>query len=72
MRNSSDPPKEYPTVAEVIAADQERISFWWHFLPDPKTPAQEHVMDLIFKKFYVNGGFVAPELKKKIKRAASR
>jgi hypothetical protein len=60
---------EYPTVAEVIAADQERISFWWHFLPDPKMSAQERVMDLIFKKFNVNGGFVAPELRKKIKRA---
>lgn len=63
---------EYPTVAEVIAADQERVSFWWHFLPDPKTPAQERVMDLIFKKFNVNGGFVAPELRKTTKRAASR
>jgi hypothetical protein len=71
MRSGGVPSVEYPSVAEVIAADQERISFWWHFLPDPKTPAQERVMDLIFKKFYVNGGFVAPELRKKIKRAAS-
>jgi hypothetical protein len=71
MRSGGVPSVEYPSVAEVITADQERISFWWHFLPDPKTPAQERVMDLIFKKFYVNGGFVAPELRKKIKRAAS-
>jgi hypothetical protein len=71
MPTSNDPPMEYPTVAEVIAADRERISFWWHLLPDPKTPAQERVMDLIFKKFYVNGGFVTPELRRKIKRAAS-
>ena len=54
----------YPTVAEVVAADREQVSFWWHFLPDPKSPIEEHVMDLIFKKFYVNGGFIEPELRK--------
>ena len=54
----------YPTVAEVVTADQEQVSFWWHSLPDPKTPFEEHVMDLIFKKFYVSGGFIQPELRK--------
>ena len=28
----------YPTIAEVIAADQEQVSLWWHSLSDPKTP----------------------------------
>ncbi len=48
----------YPTVAEVVAADREQVSFWWHFLPDPKSLSEEHVMDLIFKKFYPNSGFI--------------
>ena len=54
----------YPTVAEVVAADQEQVSFWWHFLPDPKNAIEEHVMDLIFKKFYANGGFIELERRK--------
>jgi hypothetical protein len=54
----------YPTTAEVIAADQDQISLWWHFLQDPETPEQERAMDLIFKKYYVNGGFIEPELRK--------
>ena len=52
---------KYPTIAEVIAADQEQVSFWWHLLPDPKTPLEERVMELIFKKFYVTGG-LEPDL----------
>jgi len=24
---------DYPTVAEVVAANREQVSFWWHFLP---------------------------------------
>jgi len=59
----------YPTIAEVIAADQEQVSLWWNFLPDPKTPLEERVMELIFKKFYVTGGF-APDLVKR--RAAGK
>jgi len=59
----------YPTIAEVIAADQEQVSFWWHSLSDPKTPLEERVMDLIFKKFYVTGGFT-PDLVKR--RAAGK
>ena len=59
----------YPTVAEVVAANQERVSFWWHSLPDPKTPIEEHVLDLIFKKFYANGGSIERELRKlKVRR----
>jgi hypothetical protein len=54
----------YPTTAEVIAADHDQISLWWHFLQDPETPEQERAMDLIFKKYYVNGGFIEPELRK--------
>ena len=57
----------YPTIAEVIGADREQVSLWWHSLSDPKTPLEERVMELIFKKFYVTGGF-APEL---VKRRAS-
>ena len=53
----------YPTVAEVVVADQGQVSLWWHYLPDPKTPIEERVMDLIFKKFYSNGGFIRPELR---------
>ena len=60
---------QYPTIAEVIAADQEQVSFWWHVLLDPKTPLEERVMELIFKKFYVTGGF-APDLVKR--RAAGK
>jgi hypothetical protein len=59
----------YPTIAEVIAADQEQVSRWWNFLPDPKTPLEERVMELIFKKFSVTGGF-APDLVKQ--RAAGK
>jgi len=59
----------YPTIAEVIAADQEQVSLWWYSLSDPKTPLEERVMDLIFKKFYVTGGF-APDLVKR--RAAGK
>ena len=54
----------YPTIAEVIAADQEQVSLWWHSLSDPKTPLEERVMDLIFKKLYVTGG-LAPDLVKR-------
>jgi hypothetical protein len=55
----------YPTIAEVIAADQEQVSLWWHSLSDPKTPLEERVMDLIFKKLYVTGGFT-PDLVKRL------
>ena len=54
----------YPTIAEVIVANQEQVSLWWHSLSDPKTPLEERVMELIFKKFYVTGGF-APDLVKR-------
>jgi len=43
----------YPSIAEVVAADQEQVSLWWHSLSDPKTPLEERAMDLIFKKFCV-------------------
>jgi len=56
----------------VIVADQERVSFWWHFLPDPKTPAEEHVLDLVFQKFYGSGAFIPPELAKRVRRAAEK
>jgi hypothetical protein len=59
----------YPTIAEVIAADQEQACLWWHSLSDPKTPLEERVMDLIFKKLYVTGGFT-PDLVKR--RAAGK
>ena len=63
---------KYPSIAEVIAADQEYVSFWWNFLPDPKTTAKEGVLDLVFKRFYVSGGFVEPELAKRIRPAAAK
>jgi len=25
---------KYPSITEVIAADQEHVPFWWTFLPD--------------------------------------
>jgi hypothetical protein len=40
-----------------------------HSLSDPKTPLEERVMDLIFKKLYVTGGFT-PDLVKR--RAAGK
>jgi hypothetical protein len=61
---------KYPSIAEVVAADQEQVSVWWHFLSDPKTPAEERVLDLVFKKFYTSGGFIEPELAKRVRRAA--
>jgi hypothetical protein len=54
----------YPTTAEVVAADQDQISLWWHSLQDPETPEQERMMDLIFTKYYVSGGFIEPGLRK--------
>ena len=63
---------KYPSIAEVIAADQEYVSFWWDFLPDSKTPAEERVLDLVFKKFYMGGAFIEPELAKRVPRAAAK
>ena len=60
---------KYPSIGEVIVADQKRVSFWWHFLPDPKTPAEEHVLDLVFQKFYGSGAFIRPELAKRVRQA---
>lgn len=51
----------YPTIAEVVKADREQIGRWWSSLPSPETPMEERVMNLIFKKFHVLGGY-APEL----------
>jgi hypothetical protein len=48
------------------------VSFWWNSLPDPKTPAEERVLDLVFKKFYVTVGFIEPELANRIRRAAAK
>jgi len=48
------------------------VSFWWHFLPDPKTPAEVHVLDLVFQKFYGSGAFIRPELAKRVRRAAEK
>ena len=56
---------DYPTIAEVIAADQEQVCLWWHSLSDPKTPLEERVMDLIFKKLYVTGGFAQDLVKRR-------
>jgi hypothetical protein len=36
-------------------------SLWVHF-----------VLDLVFKKFYVGGGFIEPKLAKRIRRAAAK
>jgi len=47
----------YPTIAEVIAADQEQVSLWWHSLSDPKTPFEGTRDGLVFKKDCVTGGF---------------
>jgi len=66
----SGPTMKYPSIGEVIVADQERMSFWWHFLPDPKTPAEEHVLDLVFQKFYGSGAFIRPELAKRVRRGS--
>ena len=63
---------KYPNIAEVIGADREQVSFWWHFMPDPETPAEERVLDLVFKKFHVSGGFIEPELAKRVRRAAAK
>jgi hypothetical protein len=68
MRGPRD--MKYPTVAEVVAADQEQISFWWLFLQEPETPAEERVLDLIFKKYYANGGLVVPEISERSGRSA--
>jgi hypothetical protein len=62
---------DYPALADVISADRGQIACWSNFLQEPETPAEERVMDLIFKKFCVNGGFIAPELRKKVGRTAS-
>ena len=60
---------DYPTVAEVVAANREQVSFWWHFLPEPKTPVEERVLSLVFKKFCANGGLIEPELRElKVRR----
>jgi len=63
---------KYPSIGEVIVADQERVSFWWHFLPDPKTPAEEHVLDLVFQTFHRSRAFTRPELAKRVRRAAEK
>jgi hypothetical protein len=63
---------KYPSIAEVIAADQEYVSFWWNFLPDPKTPAEERVLDLAFQKFCVSGGFIEPQLARRIRRTTAK
>jgi len=63
---------KYPSIAEVIAADQEHVSFWWNFLPDPKTPAEERLLDLVFKKFYASRGLIEPELTQRARRAAEK
>jgi hypothetical protein len=31
---------KYPSITEVIAPDQEEVSFWWTFLPDPRFSRQ--------------------------------
>jgi hypothetical protein len=56
---------EYPTIAEVVKADREQICRWWSFLETPQTPMEERVMNLIFKKFHVLGGYV-PEITTKV------
>lgn len=55
MRGQRDSSMKYTTVGEVVAADQEQISFWWCSLRDPMTPDEELVMDLVFRKYYVKG-----------------
>jgi hypothetical protein len=47
---------EYPSIAEVVAADREQVAFWWRFLPEPNTPEEERALDLIFKKCCATGG----------------
>ena len=49
---------EYPSIAEVVKADREQICRWWTSLETPQTPMEERVMNLIFKKFHVLGGYV--------------
>lgn len=47
---------QYPTIAEVVAADREQICIWWSSLKSPETPMQERIINLIFKKFTALGG----------------
>jgi hypothetical protein len=56
---------EYPTIAEVVRAHREQICHWWASLETPQTPMEERVMNLIFKKFHVLGGYV-PETTTKV------
>jgi len=55
---------QYPTISEVVKADREQISRWWSSLESPETVMEERVMNLIFKKFNVLGGYV-PEILRK-------
>jgi hypothetical protein len=55
---------QYPTISEVVKADREQICQWWSSLKSPETPMEERVMNLIFKKFNVLGGYV-PEILRK-------
>ena len=54
----------YPTIAEVVRADREQVCWWWSSLQSPETPMEERIMNLIFKKFHVLGGY-APEIPEK-------
>jgi hypothetical protein len=56
---------QYPTIAEVVKADHEKICQWWDSLESPQTLMQERVMNLIFKKFHVLGAYGWTDLQKK-------
>lgn len=57
----------YPTVEEVEKADRYQICKWYRFLecPMPGEPEQQHIMNLIYKRFKELGGFT-PEISKSI------
>jgi hypothetical protein len=56
---------DFPTMAQVEAADREQLGRWYRFLPSGETREQQKIMDRIAERFKKLGG-MTPELSKKI------
>jgi hypothetical protein len=56
---------DYPTLAQVAAADRVQVCRWWRFLAGPDTDEKLKIMSAIAKKFNEYGG-MTPEISKQI------
>lgn len=57
MNPTADTAIPFPTLAEVEAADQEKLAYWYRFLVSPATAKETAIMKRMMARFHAGGGW---------------